>query len=330
MRSLRTVLWVLVVVPAACVSRPSFEGPMPTRNQHPAQLLVMHMPPAAAGVLGAGRATVRTNAAYTSLYLFGVKDTATWQMDGEYLRAATELRLGLGAGLQLGVEVAAAHTSGGFLDDFLIGYHDALGLPDQGRDQDQKDAYRVAATRDGRTVWEADQEGAALLDLPITLTWQVLEGGDRRVGVAVRGGVELPTGDERRGFGSGGLDASVGALVDYRLPGLALYGHAQYAWTSTPDQAQRAGLRFGDVTSVGVAGELPLDDTLTALVQIEWETSTLRHLGPSEAAHNQLLGWFGGRLQASPGWSIELAIGEDLRGYASPDVTAWLGMTWKL
>ena len=41
-------------------------------------------------------------------------------------------RQGLGDGLEFGFELPFAHTSGGFLDRFLIDYHDALGLPDQG------------------------------------------------------------------------------------------------------------------------------------------------------------------------------------------------------
>lgn len=335
MRSLRTVGWVLLAAPAACVVDPAFDdpvlsGPMPTRNQHPAQLVVLHMAPASTEVPAAGRAVVRANAAYTSLYLLGQRDSTIWEMDGEYLRTATELRLGLGAGLQFGVEVAAAHTSGGFLDGFLIGYHDAFGLPDQGRDEYARDAYRVEASRGGQTVWQVESSNLSLLDLPLSLTWQLRPGGDGRLGLALRAGLELPTGDQSRGFGSGGVDAGLGALADYRIGGIAIYGHAQHTWTSTPEQARRNGLTFADVSSAGLACELPLFETLHALVQVEWETSTLRNLGPDEAGRSQLLAWFGGRWAPSPDWSVELALGEDLRGYASPDVTAWLGMTRRL
>ena len=80
---------------------------MPTRNQHPAQLTVMHMDPANATVLPAGATAFRTDLAYTSLWLSGNNAQSSWFMDGEVLRAALDARVGLGHGLQFGMQLAA-------------------------------------------------------------------------------------------------------------------------------------------------------------------------------------------------------------------------------
>jgi len=301
---------------------------MPTRNQHPAQLTVLHMDPAPVTVLPAGRIAVRENLAYSSLWLRGSAGTRRFEMDGEYLRAATRLQLGLGEGLEFGLELPVAHTSGGFLDAFIIDYHSWFGFPDQARDTSPRNEYAIGASRNGQSMWSVDRDGFAWLDVPLQLTWTVVEPAEHRPGLALRGAVELPTGDADRGYGSGGVDASLGMLVQHRTGPLAWYGHAQHTFASTPRATRRAGLTFADVSSLGGAVELPLGDTLAALVQVEWETSTLRNLDTPVVSRDQLLLWVGGRLQLDSAWAVEVGFGEDLQGLVSPDFTAWLSVAW--
>jgi len=41
---------------------------------------------------------------------------------------------GLGRGLEIGAEIPCVVVGGGFLDDFIVKYHDAFGFPQGGRD----------------------------------------------------------------------------------------------------------------------------------------------------------------------------------------------------
>jgi hypothetical protein len=313
---------------AGCASQPAPQGPLPVRNQHPAQLLVMHMPPAATRGLAAGEVQARADAAYSSLWLVGVAPGKQWRMDAEYLRVATGLRVGLGGGVDVAVELPMAHTSGGFLDDFLIDYHDFFGFPDQERDIAPRNAYDISLRQGGSSVWAADPAGAALLDVPVYASWRLTP--DRApVGAAGRGGVELPTGDADRGYGSGGVEPSVGLLVDREGDLVSLYGHAQYTWVHTPDEPQRAGFAFADVAFAGLAAEVALLDDLHGFVQIAWETSTLRRFGLLETDGDQALLWVGGRFRCSDDLQVELGFGEDLLSAVSPDFTAWVGMQWQ-
>ncbi|MCA8975447.1 MAG: DUF3187 family protein, partial [Planctomycetes bacterium] len=135
MRTARVGLQVsFVLLASGCATDPAFGGPLPVRNGHPAQLLVMHMPAASAAVLPAGEHEERLSAAYTSLFLSGAANGNSFVMDGEYLRLRPALRVGLGSGLEAGIAVPFAHVSGGFLDAFVIGYHRTFGFPDQNRD----------------------------------------------------------------------------------------------------------------------------------------------------------------------------------------------------
>ena len=323
---------VLVAVAAAasgCVQTPDLQGPLPLRNQHPAQLTVMHLNPADARVQPAGQTTFRADAAYTSLFLFGATPDSSWFMDGELLRASLGASVGLGAGLELGVELPLAHTSGGFLDSFIIDYHDAFGFPDQDRSTSPRDQFLVEASQGGQRVWGMDESGAELLDVPMQLTWQVREPGQERLGLALRTGLELPTGDQDRGYGNGEVDVAFGGVVDYRQCGVGYALNVQHTIAGTPRGARSLGLEFQDVTSAALSVELPLSEKVHALIQTEWESSTLRDLGPNIAAHEQLLLWVGARWTPTPDWSFEFAFGEDLLETASPDFTAWLGAEWR-
>lgn len=319
------------VLLGSCVSDPAFHGPLPVRNQHPAQLTVLHLPTTGTRSLASGQVGVRGDAAYSNLYLLGTggpgNTSTNWFMDGEYLRTAAGLRAGFGNGLEFGMELPFAHTSGGFLDGFVIDYHDTFGLPDQGREDNPKDGFDIRARRLGQNVWTVDQRRFELLDVPIHLAWQFADAKDG-LGAAVRAGIELPTGNDARGYGNGELDVAVAVMLEHHAFGLAFHGHVQHAFAGTPQQSRAVGFRFEDVTSAGGAIELPLGADVTALVQVEWETSTLRNLGIPVAERDQLLLWVGGRIQLDRDCSLELSFGEDLAGLVSPDFTAWLGLAW--
>jgi hypothetical protein len=319
-----------MVVFGGCVQAPQFAGPLPVRNQHPAQLTVLHMNPATARSLAPGTWSARTGLAYTNMFLSGTNDALgaqrrTFRMDGEYLRADLTARLGLGSGFEFEAELPVAHTSGGFLDGFVIDYHDVLSLPDQGRESVPRDQFVVDASR-GDEAWAVERSTLELLDVPLALRWQVPTTAPWPA-IALRTAVELPTGDAGEGYGSGELDLAVGAVLEYQLAGIGLYGHAQHTWAGTPQQARAAGFSFADVTSAGLGAEVPLLDGLAGIVQVELESSTLRDLGLATVARDQALLWLGGRLTVVDGWAMELAIGEDLIGYVSPDFTLWLGFT---
>ena len=115
-----------VLVPlfaCGCAVAPVFEGPLPVRNQHPAQLMVLHLDPISTQALQPGQVQVRADSTYSSMFLGGAGSGNTFQMDGEILRTGIKTGVGLGHGLQLRAELPFAHTTSGVLDAFLIRFH---------------------------------------------------------------------------------------------------------------------------------------------------------------------------------------------------------------
>ena len=319
----------LATILVGCAHAPSFHGPLPVRNQHPAQLTVMQMRPAAAEAVDAGTVRLATDVGYSSLFLTGAGNGNQFVMDGEFMRWNLRAGIGLGRGLQLDLEVPFGHGSGGFLDDFVIDWHDFFSLPDQNRDSAPRGEFLVRASHQGSTAYELAAHGLQLMDVPLVLTWAPDALRNESLAFALRGGIELPTGNEDRGFGNGELDESLGVLATWRTRCWALHGHLEHTLAGTPDGARAAGTEFRDVTSWGVGLEVPLADDVWLLAQVDGATSTLRALGFDRVADQQWLLWTGLRARIHGNLYMELALGEDLSPFVAPDFTAWFGFAWR-
>lgn len=311
----------------ACTTGPGrVDGPMRVRSQHPAQLTVMTLPAQDVG-LARGEIRARWTNAYSSLFLGGSGNGNSFAMDGEYLRTALGARWGITDRLELDLELPFASTTGGFLDEFVVDWHDFFGFPNHGRDTATKDEFVVRAQRQGVTAFEVEESGFELLDVPISMAWTVLERSDANpIGVAARIGVDLPTGDQGRGYGNGGVDVAVGLVADYRFDGGAITAHLGHTFAHTPSRSKDAGLDFADVTSVGVGCEVAVFDDWNALVQVDLESSTLRDLGFARVADDQFSLWAGVRHRLAARTMVEFGIGEDLSEFIAPDFTMWFAL----
>lgn len=318
----------LAAAAAACVGPQPACGPLPVRNQHPAQLTVLHLDPASAVPLRSGRFAARLSTAYTSLFLAGASGANALAMDGELARTSLLARVGIADGLELAAELPVVHTSGGFLDSFLIDYHDLFGFPSQGRDRAPKNAFEVSADYQGQRVFELGSEALLLADIPLSMTYGLLTPRREQPGLALRWGIELPTGNDDRGVGNGATDVAVGLASSWPFAVGTAHAAVQHTIAGTADRLDATGFAFADVTSANLAFELPLLTDVTAVAQVEWETSTLRQLAFDRAAKDQVLLWIGGRMRLDGELFVELSFGEDLVGFVSPDFTAWLGFAW--
>lgn len=306
---------------------------MPVRNQHPAQLTALHMDPLAAAALPSGEVAARASMAYTSLFLGGSTATSAFAMDGEVLRSSLGARVGIGAGLELGVEVPTLHMSGGFLDSFLIGYHEAFGFPDQGRSDVANNQFQVFAEQNGQVVYEMREESLVLADVPVTGMWELVPieleaDGTGSPGLAARFGLELPTGDEDSGASNGQVDYAVGLCATWPLGFAALHAEAQHSFVGSPRSSRDQNFAFADVT----AGSMTLESLslldLSLLAQFSWETAALANLETDRANRAATLLWFGARMRLDRSLFVEVGFGEDLTENIAPDFTAWLSMAW--
>lgn len=316
------------MITTGCATRPiERAGPLAVRNQHPAQLTAMHAMPRSARTTPPGRIDASWRTDWTSLWLRPGRGADRLETDGEILRNEIAGRVGIVPGVDLEIALPFVAASGGVLDSFIESWHRFFGLPQNGRDDFPRDEFRVAATRDvgtggARDAYRLDRDGVRMGDLPIVVTWAPLQPeGARGPSVGLRAGVELPTGDEGDGYGNGGVDALVGFVAGYDFGLVGLFSWGSHTWVHRADRARDAGLAIPDVDALGLGGEWAFHDAWSAIVQVGWERSVLRHLDDSNAGQDQALLWIGGRHRISADTRLEVAVGEDLVSDVSPDVT---------
>lgn len=308
-----------------CASLPDSQ-PLGVRNLHPVQLTAIHLMPRAATREPAGR--VRTEARLQGANILqadeSVRDEADF--DAEIYRAELITRIGLGAGFDVEISLPLVHAAGGSFDSAIEGWHDVFGFTQADREEVPRDRFigevsRLQSHGSLQTAYELEKDGVHAGDLPITLSFIPIEPeGGEGFGLGIRGGLELPTGREDDGFGNGGLDGSVGVIGSYLGEGWALHGWASYAWIARPATARRAGLHYPDVASAGLGSEVAVSEWLSALAQLDYESSVLARLDADDASRDQLLLWLGGRWRTGTSTRLELAVAEDLLPSVSPDV----------
>jgi hypothetical protein len=317
-------LLVLITVFSAPPLLYAFEiAPFHSANQSPL-VRIYGLPSAGSAiVLPQSRKEFHATLDHASNYVYDATTRETILLDGETTRLTLGGRYGLSKDWELGVAIPALIHGGGFLDGFLINYHDMFGFPQGGRDQAPRNRLLYRYSRDGVEKLKMDSSGSGLGDISLMAGYQLYhDAKEYPRAVAFRASVKLPTGDSASLTGSGSTDASVWitASDDYRLP----FGHATlYAAGGLmvmtkgdvlPDQ-QRDHVGFG---TIGV-GWNPLP-WIAFKVQMDAHTPLYRDSSLKPLAENAAQLLIGGTLGLSERTTLDIAVSEDIATTTSPDV----------
>lgn len=297
------------------------------RAQNPLFLLFPRLAPSPLRTPPPGRGEVAWTSVYTSFFRLGERYASAFvTLDGELWRNALGARVGLGHGLALWCEVPALRAHSGFLDHFVIEYHSIFGFDQEGRTEYPEDRYAFRLTNGLRLAYDLPEGAMAVGDSTIGLDWRLRRRSASGPAVILQAAVELPTGDETRGFGSGGIDSGLGVTL-YQSRGKSLFSaHLAYQFLEIPDAFARAGVPTRDNWVADLAYERGFRNTLSLVVQLGYEQSPLRGTGmaPTDDAATTLT--IGGSWQAARRWRLELAFLEDLDGESAQDFSAQLAI----
>ncbi len=327
------ILCAILLAGGGCVGLEGGEGPFETRNLHPTQLTAWIPGGRTAKVVEGTE--VRGETAIASLWLLDGPGVDAIQLDGELIRTNLSLRRGLGPQLDFRANLPVLSFSGGFLDDLIVAWHRAFGMPQNLRDRLPRDRARALAGSSSALTGAADpaytlgEGGIHLGDLGTSLTW-FPGAGEGPFHWGLRGGLEFPTGSPSRGFGNGGLDASFGAVAGWEGRRLSFQVWWDKSFLHQPGAAKRAGIRYPDPWSLGASLQAGLFPGGVGLVQVQVEPSLLRGLREAHARPTQASLFVGGRFRVREGLSLEFLVGEDLVQDVGPDVQFHLGFRLRL
>jgi len=324
MRRLLPILLLLLASPAAAAEvQPFF-----THNLQPT-VQVYGLPATEGGrLLPAGRGEGRLVLEAASLYTDHASGPEQILFDGELYRTTLALRYGIAPDWELGIDLPLVGQAGGFLDDFIKGWHNFFDLPQGGRDTAVDNRLDYRYQHGGTTELTLTDSGAGLGDVQLLAGWQLWsDGPQRRRALALRGGIKLPTGDSDHLYGSGSTDlhlrltaTDAATLAPLHLTLFASGGLLHLGDGDVLPARQRHTVLFG---SLG-CGWRPLD-LLALKLQLDGHSafyhSALPELGDPSA---QLV--MGGSLFFGDDWTLDIGVGEDIAVSTAPDVVFHLAL----
>ncbi|MBI5545824.1 MAG: DUF3187 family protein [Deltaproteobacteria bacterium] len=219
-RALLACLSTLLALGPGC-SHSREVAPLAIRDESPVARIFGLPSTVGAGIVARRETTLDFSADYSSNYsISSAKLPDSLLLDGESARMSLRGRLGLGSGVELGFEIPWIAQSGGFLDAFILAYHQAFGFNQGGRNHATDNQLDFHYRRNDVDRFVVQRAGCGLGDLQLSAGVRLLERGPAGRALALRGSVEVPTGDVRQLMGSGSFDAALwlSASADVALP----------------------------------------------------------------------------------------------------------------
>lgn len=301
--------------------------PFDTTDQGPLAQLYGLPGIGAAAPLAAGRSRIGLTFDVANHFVRANSLRESLSFDGETHRTTLRAYRGMGAGWEIGAEIPYVRHTGGFLDDFIEGWHDTFGLPQNGRDRAPAKRLQYRYTRDGANRLDFSSASAGLGDVRLGVA-RALWSNRAMTDAALRLSTTLPTGDENRLLGSGApnvaLWLSTGCSTAACPNAIRWFGGGGLLWTGKGDvlaEQQRRLVGFG---SVGIHWRIVPTVTLTAQIDSHapfYRDTALTPLGDTSV---QLV--LGGTWRLRERTAFEFAIIEDVAVDTAPDVVVRLGL----
>lgn len=320
--SVSALLWLsLLCLPQAAQSLEI--KPFHTQNQSPLSHIFGLPPMGEAQVLAPGRKEVRLSLDLASNYVKTAAANESLLLDGETTRFGLALRYGIMPNLEAGLEIPYLIQGGGFLDGFIIDYHNTFGFPQGGRDQAPRNRLLYQYRRNNADVLKWDRSGAGLGDIRLNAAWQLYNSGDQTPrSLALRGSIKLPTGDSNALFGSGGYDGALwlaaGDHYHTAWGPVALFGAAGMMGMTEGRVIRNQQNNWAGFGSLGI-GWRPLD-RIVLKIQTDAHTPFFRNSDLKELSGSAAQIVIGGTVALGKIFTLDIGVSEDILVNTAPDV----------
>lgn len=303
-------------------------GPLPTRIHHPVSLLFPGPRPRTAQVLEPGAGRLDVDFGYSSIFEVESEPLRAASFDGEIARVGTRLAYGVADGFELVVEPAFIYGTSGFLDRIVDEFHAFMGFPGGGREDAPRDQYSMELRNDGITAYSMEEDTILFADLPVTLVARVREEDDAGPGIAARITIEIPTGDEDRGSGSGGWDTSAGVLFEGSIGRWTWTASADGVLVDQPDSFADAGITIRTLLLASGGLEYRLTNRTSLLLRLLLQTPLTGDL-PFEEIDREILDiGVGLAHDLGRGSLLRLGFHEDAIAATGTDLTVYAGLSF--
>lgn len=305
-------------------------GPIPSRTLEPVKLTYLAFRPRRATTLPEEATELSALSAYANIFEKSQSGGDEVLFDGEIWRTSVHLRRGIGAGADVEIELPVVYATSGFLDEIIEEFHDFFGMPNGGREDHPQFQYDMVAVNGGTEAYHLEGNQFGMGDVPIVLTVSVLEESETRPALAVRGGIELPTGSESDGFGNGKVDYGLGFLGERSFGRWTATGAVDWVDVQSSESFEEANVEADDSLDLQLGLEYRWNDDLSLIAGSVYTTAPTQDIDLEEISGDML------SLDVGVAWDLGassrmlLVFSEDLITQSAPDFTVTVAWTLSL
>ena len=262
-----------------------------------------------------------------SNYTVGSSRREQITLDGETYRLTVVARYGFSPRGEIGVELPYLVQGGGFLDSFIIDWHNTFGLPQGGRTTAPRNRLNYSYRKDGVSLLQMDHGSSGIGDLAVTGGYRLADdtGNGHHDRLALKGKLKLPTGDSTTLAGSGGVDALLQLCGSRQWGTVGLYGSVGGLVMAPGDLL---GDQHNPLAATGSLGFGWLATPLISLkIQLNGTTPLYRDSSLAELSSPTLMLTMGGALHLPDNYLLDIGVVEDVAVATAPDVSFHLGVS---
>lgn len=320
-----------MLFPAALYAADMEITPFRTTNQSP--LVMIHPIPAESSsvITPKGRLLSALTLDIANSYSLSTSANEGILLDGESSRWTLSTRYGVTDSVEVGIELPWIIYGGGFLDSFIIGWHDAFGLPQGGRKAAPDNRIRYSYVNSGRQTLLMDSSASGLGDVVLTSGVKLYEEKSRAAHdtLALRSTIKLPTGDSGNLLGSGAtggtlsLCGAANRFTDWGSLGVfgSVGGMLSDKGKVLKEQQERAaafgtfGFGWGPASWISF--------------KLQMNVNTPLYKGSSlpEVSKPAFMLMSGGALKLPGDYQLDIGVSEDISIETAPDVAFHFGLS---
>lgn len=305
--------------------------PFRTTNQSP--LLMIHPLPAEAS-----SAIAPKNRFFTALtfdlansYTASSSGVEKILLDGESCRWTLSTRYGLTDSIEVGIELPWVMYGGGFLDSFIVDWHDTFGMPQGGRDVAAQNRIDYSYSKAGALKAHMDSSGSGPGDIVLTGGMKLYQEKSPLLhdALSMRATIKLPSGDSDalRGNGAFGGTVSLCGASNYftDMGTFGMFGSVGGMISAKGDVLKDQQEPLAAFGTFGLGwGPAPW---LSFKMQINANTPLYKDSSLAELSRPGVMLVSGGALRFPGDYQLDLGVSEDVSVATAPDVAFHFGLS---
>jgi hypothetical protein len=262
-----------------------------------------------ADVTGPGVLSADLWLGFSNIFEQDSSETHVLIMDMERLLTAVTIRWGAAKDLEVGGRLTFETTGGGFLDSFVLWYHERLGFGQANRDRFPQGGYEQRfANGDETTFLDVGPRTLGLDDARLFMKWRAASSEDGRSVLSLRAAARIPAQSNRAGRRR--TDASLMGIG--RLGVGSWYLHGMVGASTARASAELEPILRAGSAFLSVAVERSFGSGLAGVLQYQISSPLLRGFGHRELdwpPSNVLIGLAG---RWGERWSWDVGFQEDI------------------